>query len=157
MNDEWICRSEDGMHSFEKNLNFQQVFCWVCTTRLQPLSRHLTFFTNLSILEGRRHGAAVLAESGLLQDLHQHAVFPHGHPMCLYSDPAYPLRLLSERRTSLTFCFQKCCFNTPDARRVQCQNEFCEGIYWMAIWEHSELLQIHRLQKKFEDRLEQHW
>ena len=35
----------------------------------------------------------MLAESGLLQDLQHHAVSPHGHLMCLYGDPPYPLRV----------------------------------------------------------------
>ena len=35
----------------------------------------------------------MLAESGLLQDLQQNAVSPNGHLMCLYGDPAYPLRV----------------------------------------------------------------
>ena len=50
-------------------------------------------FLNLSFSEGRRHDAAMLAESGLLQDLQHHAVSPHGHLMCLYGDPAYPHRV----------------------------------------------------------------
>ena len=51
------------------------------------------FFSNISILEDRRHNVAMLAESGLLQDLQQNAVSPNGHLMCLYGDPAYPLRV----------------------------------------------------------------
>ena len=35
----------------------------------------------------------MLAESGLLQQLNQHAFSPAGNPMCLYGDPAYPLRV----------------------------------------------------------------
>ncbi len=35
----------------------------------------------------------MLAESNLLQNLENHAFFPTGEPMCLYGDPAYPLRL----------------------------------------------------------------
>ena len=50
-------------------------------------------FLNLSFSQGRRHDAAMLAESGLLQDLQHHAVSPHGHLMCLYGDPAYPHRV----------------------------------------------------------------
>ena len=46
-------------------------------------------FLNLSFSEGRKHDAAMLAESGLLQDPQHHAVSPHGHLMCLYGVPAY--------------------------------------------------------------------
>ena len=35
----------------------------------------------------------MLAESNLLQNLENHAFSPTGEPMCLYGDPAYPLRL----------------------------------------------------------------
>lgn len=35
----------------------------------------------------------MLAESGLLQDLEQYAFFTGGQPMCIYGDPAYPLRV----------------------------------------------------------------
>jgi hypothetical protein len=45
------------------------------------------------LLEGKRHDAAMLAESGLLQDLQLHAMSPNGQEMCMYGDPAYPLRV----------------------------------------------------------------
>lgn len=35
----------------------------------------------------------MLAESGLLALLQRHAVSVDGHPMCVYGDPAYPLRV----------------------------------------------------------------
>ena len=35
----------------------------------------------------------MLGDSGLLQQLQQYAHSPAGHPMCIYGDPAYPLRL----------------------------------------------------------------
>ena len=34
----------------------------------------------------------MLAESRLIENLEEHAFSPAGHPMCLYGDPAYPLR-----------------------------------------------------------------
>ena len=46
----------------------------------------------IDILEGKRHDAAMLMDSGLLNGLEQYA-FSNGHPMCLYGDPAYPLRV----------------------------------------------------------------
>ena len=46
-----------------------------------------------SVLEGRRHDAFILAESGVMNDLEQHAFCPNGTPLCLYGDPAYPLRV----------------------------------------------------------------
>ena len=35
----------------------------------------------------------MLAKSNLLQNLETHAFSPNGEPMCLYGDPAYPLRV----------------------------------------------------------------
>ena len=35
----------------------------------------------------------MLTDSGLLQQLQQYAYSPGGQPLCLYGDPAYPLRV----------------------------------------------------------------
>ena len=35
----------------------------------------------------------MLTESGLLRELQQNAVSPTGQPLCIYGDPAYPLRV----------------------------------------------------------------
>ena len=35
----------------------------------------------------------MLAESGLLRDMEQYAFSTRGEPMCIYGDPAYPLRV----------------------------------------------------------------
>ena len=45
------------------------------------------------ITEGRKHDAGMLADSGLLNDLQRFAFSTTGQPMCLYGDPAYPLRI----------------------------------------------------------------
>ena len=45
------------------------------------------------ILEGKRHDATMLGDSRLLQNLEQYAFSTDGQAMCLYGDPAYPLRL----------------------------------------------------------------
>ena len=44
-------------------------------------------------LEGKKHDARMLTDSGLLNLLQRHAVSPFGQPMCIYGDQAYPLRL----------------------------------------------------------------
>ncbi|CAH3043339.1 unnamed protein product [Porites lobata] len=46
-------------------------------------------------IEGRRHDAAMLADSNLLQDMQRYAFSPGlaGHPLCVYGDPDYPLRV----------------------------------------------------------------
>ena len=44
-------------------------------------------------VKGKRHDSGMLASSGLLQDLQRFSNSPiTGLPMCLYGDPAYPLR-----------------------------------------------------------------
>ena len=44
-------------------------------------------------VEGRRHDSGMLAMSGLLPMLENHCVSPTGQPLCVYGDPAYPLRV----------------------------------------------------------------
>ena len=44
-------------------------------------------------VEGRRHDSGMLAESRLLDQLQLHAYTPNGEPLCIYGDPAYPLRV----------------------------------------------------------------
>ena len=44
-------------------------------------------------IEGRRHESAMLAQSGLLPELQQHSHTPNGRTLCIYGDPAYPLRI----------------------------------------------------------------
>ena len=50
-----------------------------------------TFLFYLS--EGRKHDAGMLRESGLLPMLQHNAISPTGQPLCVYGDPAYPLRV----------------------------------------------------------------
>ena len=44
-------------------------------------------------VEGRRHDSGMLIDSGLLQELSQYSFAPDGTPLCVYDDPAYPLRV----------------------------------------------------------------
>lgn len=43
-------------------------------------------------MPGRRHDAALLNGSGLMQHMEANFFAPDGRPFCLYGDPAYPLR-----------------------------------------------------------------
>lgn len=47
----------------------------------------------LSLTEGKKHDASTLADSQLLTYLDRYAVSPTGQAMCLYGDPAYPMRV----------------------------------------------------------------
>ena len=44
------------------------------------------------LVYGRNHDSAILAMSGLLEQLEQHSFTPDGQPLCIYRDPtsAYP-------------------------------------------------------------------
>ena len=45
------------------------------------------------VAEGRKHDAGMLADSDLLHDLNQYAFNLPGQPLCIYGDPAYPIRV----------------------------------------------------------------
>lgn len=44
-------------------------------------------------VEGKRHDSGMLAASELLPRLEAHCIYPAGQPLCVYGDPAYPLRV----------------------------------------------------------------
>ena len=44
-------------------------------------------------VEGKRHDSGMLADSGLLNAMSNHCFSPNGTPLCIYGDPAYPLRV----------------------------------------------------------------
>ena len=52
----------------------------------------LFFFLFSTFSEGRMHDAGMLMESQLLQQLENSAFSRTGEALCLYGDPAYPLR-----------------------------------------------------------------
>ena len=73
---------------------FSETTHFVVTSTSQyasPLETDLHMF--LPLPEGRRHDAAMLHMSGLLAELNHHAYSPTGQPLCIYGDPAYPLRI----------------------------------------------------------------
>lgn len=45
------------------------------------------------LIEGKKHDSGMLADSGLMQELEMRAFSTTGQAMCLYGDPAYPLRV----------------------------------------------------------------
>ena len=53
------------------------------------------YFSTILFLysEGRKHHARMLAVSNLYDELENFAFSPTGAEMCLYGDPAYPLRV----------------------------------------------------------------
>ncbi len=63
------------------------------------------FFCLFLFIEGKRHDASMLVESGLLANLEEYAVSETGQPMCVYGDPAYPFT------PSASSSFLGCYFN----------------------------------------------
>lgn len=53
----------------------------------------LNFRVLLLQMEGQRHDSGMLAMSGLLPMLEVHSISPTGQALCIYGDPAYPLRV----------------------------------------------------------------
>ena len=60
---------------------------WRLSEFVYRLKGHYFFST-----EGRRHGAGILHESGLIKELKQHCNTPDGESLCIYGDIAYPIR-----------------------------------------------------------------
>lgn len=97
----------------------------------------LTFRYELTSLssEGKRHDAAMLANSNLLNVLEQYAVSPTGQTMCIYGDPTYPLRvnlMAPFRGAALTAQLQQI--------YVQCTN-----VCWVVVWRHCWVFQVYGL------------
>lgn len=61
--------------------------------RTFPVCLLLVLILIILFLEGKRHDAGMLARSGLLNLLENHSFSTDGKPLCLYGDPAYPLRI----------------------------------------------------------------
>ena len=45
-------------------------------------------------VEGKQHDSGMLADSGLLNQLQQHLFDTDRRPLCIFGDPAYPLRFI---------------------------------------------------------------
>lgn len=65
------------------------IYTYICFIKNQLELKHVL----LNYLEGRKHDAGMLADSDLLTSLERYAFSPTGQPMCVYGDPAYPLRV----------------------------------------------------------------
>lgn len=44
-------------------------------------------------LEGKKHDSGMLTDSGIMAELERRTYSTNGQAMCLYGDPAYPLRV----------------------------------------------------------------
>ena len=99
-------------------------------------------------IEGRRHDAAMLAESGLLAQLQQHSRAPNGRVLCIYGDPAYPLRQELQspfRRPGLTPQQEE--FNRSMSKvRISVEWEFKEIITYFKFIDFKKNLKVHSVQ-----------
>ena len=63
------------------------------TSKYQSVTTPNGMIANLfGPVEGKRHDCAILAMSGLLQTLQRFPHGPNGGVLCIFGDPAYPLR-----------------------------------------------------------------
>ena len=70
----------------------------VHTIKFQSVVKSDEIIANLhGPVEGCCHDSGMLAYSGLLQQLEKHSYNLYEEPMCLYGDPAYPLRVHLQR------------------------------------------------------------
>ena len=88
-------------------------------------------------VEGKRHDSGMLADSGLLNLLQQYSFDTNGNPLCIYGDPAYPLRVhlqMGFRGNNITAQQQewnKCMSEVKSQRRVY-------------FWRYHQLFQVCR-------------
>lgn len=95
-------------------------------------------------LEGRRHDAFMLAESGVLEKLEHRLNKANGDPFVIYGDPAYPVRrhiLAPFRGARLTQAEQ--CFN-EDTSAVRTSIEWGYGkiVKYFAFLDFSKNLKV---------------
>ena len=75
------------------------VYIWPITNDVWQRQLHLHNVLMLSFQlmfyfsEGRKHDAGMLTDSNLWADLSRYAISATGQPLCIYGDPAYPLRV----------------------------------------------------------------
>ena len=95
-------------------------------------------------VEGIRHDSGMLAMSNLLTQLQQYAHTPNGNPLCLYGDPAYPLRVHLQapyRGNNLTILQQA--FNTAMSNvRVSVEWLFEEILTYFAFLDFKKNLKV---------------
>ena len=76
--------------NFEKEITKFLLRCYSCSNIFKYMLLLLLLFL---FVQGKTHDAGMLAESSLLNNLELYAISTTGQPMCLYGDPAYPLRV----------------------------------------------------------------
>ena len=72
----------------------------------------------------------MLADSNLLADLYRYALSPAGRPLCIYGDPAYPLRV------NLQSPFR----NAILTAQMEAYNEAMSSVMFFGDWPFTDIL-----------------
>ena len=95
-------------------------------------------------IEGKRHDCALLRLSNLLTKLEQYAISTNGISLCLYGDPAYPIRMhLQCPFRSIAFSPQQIAFNTSMSQvRTAVEWVFGDITKWWAFTDFKKNLKL---------------
>ena len=89
LNQEWL--SPHNLQLFANTVS--EKYKKVCAIKFQSVATPNGMIANpFGPVESRRHDSGMLGDSGLLNELRQYARGPEGNTLCIYGDPAYPLR-----------------------------------------------------------------
>ena len=96
-------------------------------------------------VEGRRHDSSMLTMSNLYNLLVQYSIRPNGNPLCIYGDPAYPLRIQLQapynNRNALNPAQRE--FNTAMSKvRISVEWVFGETLRYFAFLDFKKNLKI---------------
>ena len=110
------------------------------------LKRFDSYFSTILFLysEGRMHDARMLALSNLYDELENFAFSPTGAEMCLYGDPAYPLRvhLQAPFRIGILTRDMQICNDSMSAVRVSVEWLFADIINYFKFLDFKKDLKI---------------
>ena len=95
-------------------------------------------------IEGKCHDCALLRLSNLLTKLEQYAISTNGISLCLYGDPAYPIRMhLQCPFRSIVFSPQQIAFNTSMSQvRTAVEWVFGDITKWWAFTDFKKNLKL---------------
>ena len=93
-------------------------------------NNNLLFIIVVTLTEGKRHDAGMLRMSGLLDQLQQFSHSPAGQPLCIYGDPAYPLRIHLQAPYKAAHTGKKVKFQCGKSLEYSQFNIPCLGYQW---------------------------
>ena len=96
--------------------------------------------------EGKKHDSGMLRESGLLTSLEEHSFSSTGDILCIYGDPAYPLRphLQAPFKAAVRLTEEQLAFNRAmSAARVSVEWVFGDIVNFFKFLDFKKNLKIH--------------